>query len=1174
MGGLAIGMASVLAIAVAVLGFLAIRNPVLVKLGVRNIPRRPAQTVLIIIGLMLSTTIIAAALALGDTISSSIRQTALDGVGNTDISLTSPLFAAFGDDYLSAEDLSRIRGVVDADERIDGVMPQVREVLPLVNERTDRAESRADIVGLDPAAQQGFDLLESVGGGTVTLEALGEDDIYLSEEAAEQLGAVVGDTIDLISPTGKHGLNVRDVVKGEGLAGDRADFTSGSETFVSSVAIGRLADIQALLGREGQFDRIELSVEGGIRPDRQLSDDVAKDLRVEFTDATVARELLTHLGTPERIAVIEEYASSAEGLSGSQRDDLKSLVAELKSGEVSDELRSQLGDNAVAVRAVVALEQAGMSEAAFEAIGLLSRLETVRVESTKSTLLDIADLIGSFFTTIFAIFGSFSIMVGLLLIFLVFVMLAAARSTEMGIARAIGTKRRQLVMSFVFEGAAYAAGASLAGTIMGVLASLALVEALKGIIPDDVDFTIRYTIQFRSLVVAFSAGMLITLITVAVSAFRVSKLNITVAIRGLPEQFVPEDTPPLRRRLIALFQALLGPLYLAYGAVRAASAGRPWGMTALGAGGLLAPGPGWLIWIGWLAVAAYRVVSPYLRLGWPLVIVGLLLTFQGTGSDSASLFSIGISVLFIGIGLLIRVVLSRGTLREEVVTRISFTVMGALLLIYWALPFDALEGLTGELQGDIEMFFLSGTFMVGAAVWLVMHNAEIVLWPLNATLGRIGRLRPVVRAAIAYPMAARFRTGLTVAMFALIIFTLMVFAVLNEAFSNTILDNPDRAHGGYDVTVSVSRDLPIEDINAAIAEAPELDLADFDVIAQSVFLPSEARQVGPYLGEEIEELRYLPLNVWAVDDEFAATNRFELEHFDPAYGTTPEEIWPLLAADPSLAVVGASVLEGGGDFGGGGFQATFSVQGVKAGADEEIEAFTVQVRPPFGTGDPVERTVIAVADPAAGLTDPQAFEGSWIMTSEAVLPELASRPVPLTRFDMRLRDASAAADIAPVLERVFLEHGIEATVNEDELREQVDVNQTFNRLFQGFMGLGLLVGVAALGVISFRAVVERRQAIGVLRAIGFKPGMVRTQFLIESSLIALLGIALGLGLGSLISWNLINDIGKEFEGLSFSIPWLTVAVIVAAAYVFSFVTTFWPARQASRIYPAEALRYE
>lgn len=1171
MGGLAIGMASALAFAVAVLGVLAFRNPVLVKLGVRNIPRRSAQTVLIVVGLMLSTTIIAAALALGDTISSSIRQTALDGVGNTDISLTSPLFAAFGDDYLSADDLARIRDVVDVDERIDGVMPQVREVLPLVN--GDRAESRADIVGLDPTAQQGFAPLLSSDGRTMALDALGKDEVYLSEDAAEQLGAVVGDTIDLIKPAGRHGLIVKGIVKGEGLAGDRPNFRSGRETFVSSVAVGTLVDMQAVLGREDRYDRIELSVVGDIRPDRKLSDDVSKDLRVEFSDAGVARALLMHLGTPERIAVIEEYASAGTGLNNSQRGDLKSLAKELGLDEVSDELRGQLGDNVVAALAVVSLEQAGMNEEAFEAVKLLSRLETVRVESTKSRLLDIANLVGSFFTTIFTIFGSFSIMVGLLLIFLVFVMLAAARSTEMGIARAIGTKRRQLVMSFVFEGATYAAGASLAGTGLGVLASLALVQALRGIVPDDVDFTIRYTIQFRSLVVAFSAGMLITLMTVAIAAFRVSKLNITVAIRGLPEQFVPEDTPPLRRRLVLLGQAAAGPFYFIYRTTRASRSGGSSGLARLWAIGLLVPFIGWGVWLVRTAIAAIRVVSPYMRLGWPLMVLGLAAATVGLRQDSAALFSTGASVLFIGIGLLIRVVLSRGMLREEVVTRISFTVMGALLLIYWAFPIDLLEGITGELQGDIEMFFLSGTFMVAAAVWLVMHNTEIVLWPLNATLGRIGGLRPVVRAAIAYPMAARFRTGLTLAMFALVIFTLMVFAVLNEAFSNTILDNPDRAHGGYDLTASVSRDLPIEDIGAAIAEAPELDLEDFEVIAQSVFLPSQVRQIGPYLGEEIEELRYLPLRMWAVDDTFAMTNRFELEHFDPEYGTTPEEIWPRLAADPTLAIAGANVLvTQGGPFDGGGFGDTFRVQGVKAGDADEIKAFTVQVRPPLGTGDPVERTVIGIADPAVGLAE--GFQGSWIMTSEAVLPELAPRAVPLTRFDMRLREEAIATDIAPVLEGVFLEHGIEATVNEDELREQVDVRQTFNRLFQGFMGLGLLVGVAALGVISFRAVVERRQAIGVLRAIGFRPGMVRTQFLIESSLIALLGIALGLGLGALISWNLIRDIGKEFDGLSFSIPWMTVGVIVAAAYVFSFVTTFWPARQASRIYPAEALRYE
>ena len=53
------------------------------------------------------------------------------------------------------------------------------------------------------------------------------------------------------------------------------------------------------------------------------------------------------------------------------------------------------------------------------------------------------------------------------------------------------------------------------------------------------------------------------------------------------------------------------------------------------------------------------------------------------------------------------------------------------------------------------------------------------------------------------------------------------------------------------------------------------------------------------------------------------------------------------------------------------------------------------------------------------------------------------------------------------------------------------------------MGLGLIVGVAALGVISARAVVERRQQIGVLRAIGFRRRMVQAAFLLESSFVAL-----------------------------------------------------------------------
>jgi putative ABC transport system permease protein len=105
-------------------------------------------------------------------------------------------------------------------------------------------------------------------------------------------------------------------------------------------------------------------------------------------------------------------------------------------------------------------------------------------------------------------------------------------------------------------------------------------------------------------------------------------------------------------------------------------------------------------------------------------------------------------------------------------------------------------------------------------------------------------------------------------------------------------------------------------------------------------------------------------------------------------------------------------------------------------------------------------------------------------------------------------------------------------------------------------------------------VVERRQAIGMMKAIGYKSRMIWLGFLLESSFVALFGIVLGIGLGSLISWNIVNELKDQVEGLRFQIPWANVAVIVSIAWGFSILTTLWPARQASRIYAAEALRYE
>ena len=78
----------------------------------------------------------------------------------------------------------------------------------------------------------------------------------------------------------------------------------------------------------------------------------------------------------------------------------------------------------------------------------------LEAQPLKQDGLKTADQQGAMFISMFTMFGSFSIAAGILLIFLIFVMLAAERRSEMGVARAIGTQRGHLVQTFLFEGAA------------------------------------------------------------------------------------------------------------------------------------------------------------------------------------------------------------------------------------------------------------------------------------------------------------------------------------------------------------------------------------------------------------------------------------------------------------------------------------------------------------------------------------------------------------------------------------------------------------------------------------------------------------------------------------------------------------------------------------------------
>ena len=110
-----------------------------------------------------------------------------------------------------------------------------------------------------------------------------------------------------------------------------------------------------------------------------------------------------------------------------------------------------------------AIEGAAGTDATIDTLKPLLEENDLKAEPVKKDAIDQADSGGETFTSIFLLFGQFSVAAGVLLIFLIFVMLAAERKHELGIARAVGMRRGHLMRMFAFEGALYALLASALG---------------------------------------------------------------------------------------------------------------------------------------------------------------------------------------------------------------------------------------------------------------------------------------------------------------------------------------------------------------------------------------------------------------------------------------------------------------------------------------------------------------------------------------------------------------------------------------------------------------------------------------------------------------------------------------------------------------------------------------
>jgi len=450
-------------------------------------------------------------------------------------------------------------------------------------------------------------------------------------------------------------------------------------------------------------------------------------------------------------------------------------------------------------------------------------------------------------------------------------------------------------------------------------------------------------------------------------------------------------------------------------------------------------------------------------------------------------------------------------------------------------------------DGSTATFVVLGMVLTFSAVLLVSQNQELLLRLGRPLLARPSAGGLSARLAVAYPVARRFRTGATLSMYGLVVFTLVLIAVLGAVIDSGMDRAVAEASGGYALRVDYNPSGAAADPAARLTGRPFAGR----VAGVAPLRTAEARVLGvPGAPKPV------PATAVGATPALVAHGLFPLESRLDRLGGDDRAVWRAVLADPRYVVLDQYL-----------------------GQESAMGAVT------YRPGD-----TLTLVDPGSGRREPRTVAGIlydstafWAAGSDgrAGAPLVMAATGVREQFGNRSRSSSALVALVPGaddqalaadLQGEFLPEGLVATRMRHLIELDYAANRSFFQLLQGFLALGLVVGVAGLGVVMIRAVRERRRTVGVLRALGFPARVVRRAFLLESSFVALEGILLGTGLSIVTSYLLFRNDDLQRAGGPFPIPWMNITLLVVATAAASLAATFWPARQAARIRPAVALR--
>ena len=521
--------------------------------------------------------------------------------------------------------------------------------------------------------------------------------------------------------------------------------------------------------------------------------------------------------------------------------------------------------------------------------------------------------------------------------------------------------------------------------------------------------------------------------------------------------------------------------------------------------------------------------------GAPLLAAGLAVTVVGWWTGQFSMRIFGPLLMAAGIMLVLRPYLRRKPVDMTVASLLAGYYVATIYLIR---QYDNIE--ETNIVGPLRAVALTLCIVVVASYWQGGPRM------LGRLLARFKRLRAIAKPAVAYPQHKRFRTGMTLGMFAIVILSIGFFSIFGSLFEV----DAARHTGGFEVEATTT--LSVEDL--ADYDQGLLDVGDIRAVEHlsdyATFLPDFITVNGGQTGQFGPPQHH----VYGIEESFLDVQEFQL--LWTLDDVPQDEAYARLFSDPNAVIVAYP----------------YSTDERNNDLSHEVgETLTIHVGDCHDPVRPRGPLDVAPDCPSYTIVDIQEqyhFPGIF-------LPKPAVDAMFPQHRDLYLYDLAPGVDaeeMAKLLERNYKDVGMDAAASQVLVEEEQAAFRQILGAMKVFLGLGLIVGVLSLGIITSRSVLERRQEIGMMRALGFTGRMIRRIFFIEVTLIILMGAIIGIAASIVVTYGLWFAIIRELN-YPYVIPWSDIGWLLLISYAVALLATVAPILRAAKIPPAEALRY-